>query len=115
MKNKKWYIIAIVSVVVLVGLFFVVKQNKSDSMDGTYYYYYGDDEFNENIVMTIKGDDVTIPSSNNEGMLNLTLDKTHQKLNGSVSVPYTYKDGVFSFSDAQYIKSDSDIYKKLSK
>lgn len=116
MINKKWYLVIVAIILVLGGAFFAVSKGGADSMDGKYYLYYEDSNTcSDDTIMTIHGKDVSLPSSSDDSTISLKLDEKNHRLEGSASMPYTYKDGFFSFSGVQYVKENSKAYKDLEK
>ncbi|MCJ1978441.1 hypothetical protein [Pseudolactococcus paracarnosus] len=112
MKNKKWYVVGLVVIVMVFGLIFGINQSKAKSMNGKYDLYYPDaNTYSKGIVLKIKGDKFSIPSSSDDSTITGNIDTEHHRLDGAVSIPYTYENGVFSFSGVQYIKEGSKAYK----
>lgn len=111
MKDKKWYIIGLVGVVVILfGIFLGIRQMNLSNMDGKYHFYYNDSQtYGDDVSLIIRGDAVSIINDNEE--TSVKLDKKSKMLKGWMNVPYTYQNGVLNFSDEQYAKEDSKAYK----
>lgn len=66
MKSKTYYIIGIIGLVVLIYVFFGIKQIKSNNLDGTYYSYSDydkeDTKYFDTLKIVIKGDKLTYTS-----------------------------------------------------
>lgn len=117
MKNKKWYLIFGIGIVVIVGIFFGIKQINSRSLDGTYYNYIADDNggdyFNKPKIV-IKGDKLIFTSdTEGQGDSSWDLDIKNKTMSyaGEASTPFTVKGDVFSFYDQDYVKEGSKTFK----
>lgn len=119
MKNKRWYLIFGIGIVVIVGLFFGIKQINSRSLDGTYYEYSdydNDPRYWEELKVVIK-DDKLIQTTETAGDLVWDLDEKNKTMTyaGVESTTYTVKDDIFSFNDRHYVKKDSETFKSAKK
>lgn len=122
MKSKKYYIIGIIGLVVLISVFFGIKQIKSNNLDGTYYSYSDYDEedtkYFDTPKIVIKGDKLTY-TSDTEGQgdssWDLDLKKKTMSYAGEASTPYTIKGDIFSFYGQDYVKEGSETYKNARK
>lgn len=122
MKSKKYYIIGIVGLVVLISVFFGIKQMKSNNLDGIYYSYsYYDKEdtkYFETPKIVIKGDKLTYVSDTEgqgDSSWDLDLKKKTMSYAGEASTPYTIKGDIFSFYGQDYVKEGSETYKNARK
>ncbi|MFK4879323.1 hypothetical protein ACI1UB_09805 [Lactococcus petauri] len=119
MRNKKWYIIGLVSIIVILsGVFLGLRQVKSNSMNGTYYEYYSNDKvggeyFKEGDKIVIKGDVLTYIPDTIDSPTSWRLDKKRKimKYANVAEYPYEYKDDVFSFNNLDLVKENSKTYK----
>lgn len=119
MRNKKWYIIGLVSIIVILsGVFLGLRQEKSNSMNGTYYEYYSNDKvggeyFKEGDKIVIKGDVLTYIPDTIDSPTSWRLDKKRKtmKYANVAEYPYEYKDDVFSFNNLDLVKENSKTYK----
>ncbi|GAB1376026.1 hypothetical protein MASR1M48_08720 [Lactococcus petauri] len=119
MRNKKWYIIGLVSIIVILsGVFLGLRQVKSNSMNGTYYEYYSNDKvggeyFKEGDKIVIKGDVLTYIPDTIDSPTSWILDKKRKtmKYTNVAEYPYDYKDDVFSFNNLDLVKENSKTYK----
>ncbi|WP_244851291.1 hypothetical protein [Lactococcus formosensis] len=122
MKSKKYYIIGIIGLVVLISVFFGIKQIKSNNLDGTYYSYSDydkeDTKYFDTPKIVIKGDKLTY-TSDTEGQgdssWDLDLKKKTMSYAGEASTPYTIKGDIFSFYGQDYVKEGSETYKNARK
>ena len=122
MKSKKYYIIGIIGLVVLISVFFGIKQIKSNNLDGTYYSYSDydkeDTKYFDTLKIVIKGDKLTY-TSDTEGQgdssWDLDLKKKTMSYAGEASTPYTIKGDIFSFYGQDYVKEGSETYKNARK
>ncbi|MGY3713645.1 MULTISPECIES: hypothetical protein [Lactococcus] len=111
MKSKKWYIIGLVSLgVILFGIILVIRQMNLSNMDGKYHYYYNDSQtYSDEVSLIIHGNDVSI--INDDEKTSVKLDKKNKIISGWINAPYTYQDGVLNFGDEQYAEENSKAYK----
>lgn len=116
MKNRKWYLIlGIGIIVVVIGIFFGIKQMNSSSLDGIYYEYSDYDNnprYWEELKVVIK-DDKLVQTTETAGELAWNLDKKSKTMTyaGIESTTYTVKGDVFSFNDRDYVKKGSKTFK----
>ncbi|MCO7129796.1 hypothetical protein NH458_06960 [Lactococcus garvieae] len=119
MRNKKWYIIGLLSIIVILLVVFLgLRQVKSNSMNGTYYEYYSNDKvggeyFKEGDKIVIKGDVLTYIPDTIDSPTSWRLDKKRKtmKYTNVAEYPYDYKDDVFSFNNLDLVKENSKTYK----
>lgn len=122
MKSKKYYIIGIVVLAVLISIFFGIKQMKTNNLDGTYYSYSDYDKedikYFDTPKIVIKGDKLTYTSdTEGQGDASWNLDLKNQTMSyaGEASTPYTVKGDIFSFYEQDYVKEGSETYKHAHK
>lgn len=117
MKSKKRYLIFGVGIVVIIGIFFGVKQMNSSSLDGTYYSYISDDnggDYFDKPKIVIKGDKLTFTSdTEGQGDSSWDLDRKNKTMSysGIASTPFTVNGDLFSFYDQDYVKEGSKTFK----
>ena len=122
MKNKKWYLILGISIVVVIAIFFGIKQMNSNNLDGTYYSYSDYDKedikYFDTPKIVIKGEKLTY-TSDTEGQgdssWDLDLKKQTMSYAGEASTPYTVKGDIFSFYGKDYVKEGSETFKHAHK